>query len=288
MIASMAKSIAVIFHENERKSSLPQFAIWHLAEAWREANINVSMVFGTRKFVPADVALLHVDLTIVPEEYLDFAARYPVVVNGRVKDIRKSSFSDHTVKPGDGYNGKVIVKSELNYAGQPERKLLGTPLSRLALRVSCRIPALQRSGKEAEPDFQKPGEYRIFDNPGLVPEAWFNRSDILIEKFLPEMRNGLYCVRSHHFLGDRGACVLRASACPIVNGSTSKGREEVAPDPEIVERARLMGFDFGKFDYVINDGKPVLLDTNKTPGAGKSPAFFTMCREWAKGIQKYF
>jgi len=284
----MPKSIAVIFHENERRRSLPRFAIWHLAEIWREENIKVSLVFGVRRLVPADVALLHVDLTVVPEEYLDFADKYPVVVNGRVKDIRKSSFCSHKVTPGDGYSGKVIVKSELNYAGQPERKLLGTPLSRLAIRISCRIPALQGLRKNAEPDFQRPGDYRIFDSAELVPETWFKRSDILVEKFLPEVRDGLYCLRSHHFLGDRGACVLRTSASPIINASTSKSREEVAPDPEILKRANVLGFDFGKFDYVINDGKAVLLDTNKTPGAGKSPAFFAMCREWAKGIQKFF
>lgn len=283
----MAKSIAVIFHLNERKSSLPRFAVWHLAEVWREEQIKVSLLFGVHKFVPADLALLHVDLTTVPGEYLDFAQRYPIVLNGRIRDIRKSSFSRHKVKPGDGYKGKVIVKSELNYAGEPERKLLGTPLSRLALRITCRMPFLRPSRRGSEPAFRMPGDYRIFDSPDLVPEDWYGRDDILVEKFLPEVKDGMYCLRSYHFLGDRGACVLRKSDHPIINAATSKGREEVAPDPTIIELAKAMKFDFGKFDYVMHEGQAVLLDTNKTPGAGASPAYFLMCREWAKGIRSY-
>jgi hypothetical protein len=284
----MTKSIAVIFHKNERKSSLPRFAIWHLAKVWQEDNIKVFLLFGVQKFVPADLALLHVDLTTVPEEYLDFAQRYPVVLNGRIKDIRKSSFSKNKVKPGDGYQGKVLVKSELNYAGEPERKLLGTPLSRLALRITCRMPLFQPSRRGSEPDFRSPRDYRIFDNPGSVPEDWFGRNDVIIEKFLPEFKDGLYCLRSHHFLGDHGACVLRKSPHPIINASTSISREEVAPDPEIVELTKLMKFDYGKFDYVMHEGNAILLDANKTPGAGKAPTFFVICREWAKGIRSYF
>jgi hypothetical protein len=48
-----------------------------------------------------------------------------------------------------------------------------------------------------------------------------------------------------------------------------------------------MGFDYGKFDYVMQEGQPVLLDANKTPGAGHLPIFFDLCREWAKGIHAY-
>jgi hypothetical protein len=192
------------------------------------------------------------------------------------------------VGPGDDYKGKVIVKSELNYAGEPERKLLGTPLSRLALRLTCRMPLPQPSNRGSKPHFRSPSDYRIFDNLGSVPEDWYSRNDVLVEKFLPEINDGLYCLRSHHFLGDHGACVLRKSVHPIINASTSIGREEVAPDPEIVKLTKLMKFDFGKFDYVMHEGKAVLLDTNKTPGAGKAPAFFVMCREWAKGIRSFF
>ncbi len=284
----MTKSVALIFHRNERIKSLPRFAVWHLAEIWREWNIKVILLFGTQKFVPADLALLHVDLTAVPDEYLDFAQRYPVVLNAKVKNIRKSTFSGNKVKPGDGYEGKVIVKSELNYGGEPERKLLGTPWSRFALRVTSRLPWLLPRTKGSRLLFRSPGDYRIYDNCRSVPADWFQRDDMLIEKFLPEIQDGLYCLRSYHFLGDRGGCVLRKSAHPIVNAATKLLREDVDPDPGIVRLTKSMQFDFGKFDYVLHKGRALLLDANKTPGAGKAPEYFAMCREWAKGIRSYF
>ena len=39
----------------------------------------------------------------------------------------------------------------------------------------------------------------------------------------------------------------------------------------MVKLREQMGFDYGKFDYVIHEGKPILLDANKTVGAGTLP-----------------
>jgi hypothetical protein len=283
----MAKSIALIFHKNERKRSLPNFAIWHLAESWRKENLKVILLFGIKKYVAADIALLHVDLTEVPEEYMDFAQRYPVVLNGQIRNIRKSLFSCHRINPKDGYKGKVIVKSDLNYGGDAERRLSGIPFSRLAFRIKRRLSFLQPFNRNSLPVFRSAGDYKIYENSGLVPENWFHQKDIFIEKFFPEIQDGVYCLRSYHFLGDKCACVLRKSTHPLVGAATTISREEVAPDPAIVELTKRMKFDFGKFDYVMHEGAPILLDTNKTPGAGRAPAFFAMCREWAKGIRSY-
>jgi hypothetical protein len=284
----MTRSVAIIFHKNERLKRLPRFAIWHLTEIWQEEKVKVIFLFGTGKYVPADLALLHVDLTVVPDEYLDFARRYPVALNGRVKNIQKSTFSSNRVNPGDGYEGKVIVKSELNYGGEPERKLLGTPFSRLVLRATMRLPWLRPSRKGSKLLFRLPSDYRIYDSPRSVPTDWFRRDDVLVEKFLPEIQDGLYCLRNYHFLADRGGCVLRKSVHPIIYAATATGRQDIDPDPAIVELTKSMQFDFGKFDYVMHEGKPVLLDTNKTPGAGRSPEYFAMCRRWAQGIWSCF
>ncbi|TGD65199.1 hypothetical protein EYC08_08965 [Tabrizicola sp. WMC-M-20] len=43
------------------------------------------------------------------------------------------------------------------------------------------------------------------------------------------------------------------------------------PPPEPILRLREeMGFDFGKFDYVVHDGQEILLDANKTPSLVRS------------------
>jgi hypothetical protein len=283
----MTKSIAILLHEHEWRRSLPRFAIWHLANVWREEGIRVFFLFGTHKYIPADLAILHVDLTRVPETYTEFASRYPIVLNGRIKDIRKSTFSRHLVRPDDGYDGQVIVKSDLNYAGEPERKLLGSLVSRISMRFSSRLPSFQSVRDGSQPAFKSPADYKIFDNRRKVPKGWYKRDDILVEQFLPELQNGFYCLRNYHFLGDRGVCVLRKSTNPIINSSTAMDRSEIEPAAEIVEAVRNMGMDYGKLDYVLHDGKPVLFDINKTPGAGKSEAYIAMCREWAQGIKRY-
>jgi len=283
----MAKSIAIIFHENERRSTVRGYAVWHLAEIWRKENYRVIYLFGTQKYVPADLAVLHVDLSVVPDTYIDFAGRYPVALNGEVRDIRKSSFSEIRVTLNDGYQGPVIVKSDLNFAGQPERKLLGNPLWRLAKRIAYRFHSRHLRVDPSRPRFRLPNDYRIYDSVDSVPREWFNLNDVLIEKFIPEMHNGNYCQRVYHFLDNRGVCYFRRSNHPVVNPSRVVSREIVDVHPEIVARIKRMNFDYGKFDYVMHEGKPVLLDANKTPGGGDNPEFFDLCREWAKGLHSY-
>ena len=177
----MQKSIALIFHENEWKYTLRRFAIWHLADIWRRENIKVILLFGVRKFVPADVAFLHVDLSLVPESYIDFARRYPVIVNGRIRDIRKSRYSEQKVNPDDGYKGPVIVKSALNYAGQPERKLLGTAFSRLALRITSRLPSHGSKKKSSRLRFRSPRDYQIYEKSSDVPQGLCDRVDFVAQ-----------------------------------------------------------------------------------------------------------
>jgi hypothetical protein len=51
-----------------------------------------------------------------------------------------------------------------------------------------------------------------------------------------------------------------------------KGKDLIRIDPlgEVPEELRRkrneLGFDYGKFDYAISDGRLVLFDTNPTPG----------------------
>ena len=63
-------------------------------------------------------------------------------------------------------------------------------------------------------------------------------------------------------------------------------REIVEPHPEVLEIRRTLGFDYGKFDYVLHDGRVVLLDINKTPGESRiiRPAAMARLRHLASGI----
>lgn len=279
------KRIAVIFHEND-KGRAQNYTITHLAAIWQERWITTHLVFGTKRFVPADIAIMHVNLSVVPDEYFRFAKEYPRALNGKVKDIRKSSFSDHILHPGDDYEGKIMVKSNLNYAGKPERRV--HPVNKtIFLREFMRRMARHALKKRLW--FNSPADYFILDGLHLVPENWFQREDIVIEKYLPEIDQGCYCVRNYNFLGDRHTCVRRKALHPIVNASSAISMEPVDVHPEIVELRRRLHFDYGKFDYVMNEGIPVLLDINKTPGtAPATQVLMPLRREWASGIFSYF
>lgn len=277
------RTIAILFHENDRRR-LWSYAVTFLAEFWRQDGNQVRYLFGIRKFVPADLLLIHVDLSVVPDEYLEFADRYPLALNREIKDIRKSVVSTNLVRSGDSYAGKVIVKSDLNDRGGPERSLKAD-VSRWKRLFRKRL--VRGGGRGSR--FGASLDYRVYDTLADVPAADFERSDRVVEKFLPEHEEGLFFVRHYEFLGDRSTCTRLAAPHPIVKDQTLVRSEEVDPHPEIVQARTRLNFDYGKFDYTVHGGRPVLLDTNKTTGADRvsSRALNARRRRRAEGIYSY-
>ncbi len=261
------KRIAVLFHKNDRFRNLGRYSVYHVARYWRQAGHEVIFLFGTRRFVPADLVLVHVNLSVVPEKYLTFARRYPIVLNGLVKDIRKRTFSENILAKDANWDGPVIVKSDLNYAGYPERTL---KRSRLARRfpVVRRVRRLLDRLTGRTPRFAESTDYELYDKLADVPEGYFDDTDLVVEKFLPEIRDGLYHTRNYNFLGDRAQWVNLAGPNPIVKAATCVKIDEIEPHGKIVEIRRRLNLDYGKLDYVVHDGRVVLLDVNKTIGAG--------------------
>jgi len=281
--------IAVLFHENDRHRDLSTYIVGHLAPFWREDGHRVTFLFGTKQFVPADIVFVHVNLSVVPDRYIEFAARYPVAVNSRIRDIRKSVISRNLVQPGDPWDGPVIVKSDLNYAGAPERYLHRTALERrwkLMRRVRRRIERMRGSSP-----FEESNEYRIFDRIADVPSTWFHDRNVVVEKFRPEIEDGLYHVRIYMFLGDRWSCTRVGIPDPVVKSRQDAKTESVEPAPEVVAWRERLGMDYGKLDYVVNNGEVVLLDVNKTTGASSymdDEKRRRMRRHLAEGLYSFF
>jgi hypothetical protein len=265
------KHIAVLWHERDRGRDLTRYAITHLAEYWRNDGHVVRSVFGTDRFEPADLVIVHVDLSVVPARYLDFAAHFPFAVNGRVQDIRRTSFSRLLVSREDDYAGPVIVKSNANHAGWPEHALAPLNVSVLRWRIRRRIAAFRRPPADEPPLFSTPLDYRILERAAEVPESWWNRPELVIERFVPEREGEAYAVRNYQFLGDRWTCTRMLAPHPIVNRYTQVTVEDVEPHPAIQQMRHDLGFDYGKFDYVVHEGEALLLDVNKTTGAGMPP-----------------
>jgi hypothetical protein len=252
--------IAVLLHSHQRKADLRHYLISYLADIWRAEGLEVIYLFGVDDVVPADLLIVHVDLSVVPDAYLEFACRYPRVLNGELRDIRKATFTTLRVTGSSGYSGWVIIKSNLNHAGLPDARLARmTGIPRLAY-LAGRVVAPGRQRKLLA--------YKIYQLVQDVPAGVFECDDLIVEEFVPELENGLYHIRHFDVLGDRFTCLRMASARPVVRGHWAVSSEVVEPHPHVFQLRRMLNLDYGNLDYVMHNGVVHLLDVNKTLNAG--------------------
>jgi hypothetical protein len=252
--------VAILLHPPRRRAERIDYRIWALQRAWEAGGIEVTRVWGPPAHVDADVLISHIDLTLVPAKYHAILDSHPCVVNRAVRDVSKRRISRNLVRPGDGWDGPVIVKTDRNHGGLPESR-------RRLLR--------RRDGMD-------PLRYPVYRAAAEVPAGAFRDPRLVVERFLPELEGGRYHTRVYSFFGDRHVCTRRASPHPIVK--IPQG-ELVGPCPvpdEIVAERRRLGFDSGKFDFVLHDGVPVLLDANPTPAL--PPGMEALAEELAAGL----
>jgi hypothetical protein len=238
-----------------------------MCDVWRESGPEVVHLFGTSRFVPADIVLVHVDLSVVPGRYVEFARRYPIALNTYVRDIRKGAYSQLKLARGDDYDGPVIVKTQRNHGGRPERKL--QPFARLRDEPT----SVQR--RRARQRINAPLPYRIFDRVSDVPTRYFVDPRWLVERFLPNKVDGGYCAHHLYVFGAQYTSHRMTLEDPVVAGAKVQV-ENCEPHPRAFEFIEQMGLDYGKVDYVVRDGEAFLIDVNKTIGAtraGTNPIF---------------
>jgi len=253
------KTVAILFHENDRRDRYKDYMISEYAGFWQERGLRVVNVFGVREFVPADLAIVHINLTVVPRKYVDFANRYPRTLNAGVTDIRKSTFSRIILDQDDGFDGEVIVKSDLNYYGKPEWRSRSLP-EKIAHALSLPGPLGKRT--------RQPVDYKVYRNLSEVPQEDRGDPGIVVEKFLPEREDGHFFVRTHLFLGSHATSFRLRSKDPIVKFNNIVDFDVVDPHPDVIETTRQMNIDFGKIDYVVHEGNAFVYDVNKTPSGG--------------------
>lgn len=255
--------IAVITHAIDEFAD-GGYLFSRVLEKWDSGSLEIEVMRGPDGPPPeADLAICHVDMTAVGEEYARWFEGYPRVINGRVLDISKSVFSDQVLTRDDAYDGPVIVKTQNNFGGFREmqaRYLAGDPDAR---------PDIQRPWKKVE--FLP--AYPAFASMSGVPLGVWRNPNLVVEKFRPEQgEDGTYVLRVWIFLGDRGIYYQCVSEEPIIKSHNTIRRVDmnVADVPEeLREKRRKLGFDYGKFDFGIVDGEVVLYDVNRTPGGSR-------------------
>lgn len=268
-------TIVILEHALQRAVRLP-YMIYGVAERWRTEGHRVLVHYGTEDLPPGDLAILHVDLTVIPDAYRALAARYPRVVNGAVYDVSKRSFSRNLLERGSEWTGPVIVKTDANFGGRPEA-LLREVAARAGLAAD--IPA----GPVME-------NYPIFASLRAVPEAVWATPGLVVERFVPERdERGHFFVRVWSFLGDRELSSRWRAAEAIVKAHNMLEREAVPVPDEVRAWRDELRFDFGKFDYVKVGTGYVLLDVNRTPAFPIQPDApgAAMLARLAEGLQAF-
>jgi hypothetical protein len=272
------RHIAIVVHPHDDFAC--GYVLQGVADLWRQAGTKVSVVRDPLRHLDADLAILHVDLTVVPDEFLRFITRFPLTINARVKDISKRAISANIVRNGDGYKGPVIVKTDRNCGGANEGQHAQESWSRKYVRA---VRRRMHWSWRAELD-----DYNVFDSPRNVPlPVWFN-PDLVIERFLPERQGGCFCTRVWRFLGNAEECKIYYTREPVVRTRLAVRIERSDVPDELREIRRKLGFDFGKFDFGLVDGRPVLYDVNRTPVATSDCDNNALFRLLASGIDSFF
>jgi hypothetical protein len=222
----MARTLLIVHYRHSVADKFSPYMLNLMRPEWERSGWRVLDVSGCSRRVAADVAFLHVDLSLVPKSYQNFAAGYPIAINGDVIDIRKTSYSRNRIRPGDGFEGPVIVKTTLNYAGIPElmHRYPRRSLRRLLAHRGVRFPG------SAVPKYpyaiRGKEDYRIYPSVREVPGEVFNHPDLIVEKFLPEMHGDRYCLREWYFFGEVSVNHAELSDDPI---STLARQHHICP-----------------------------------------------------------
>jgi hypothetical protein len=265
-------TVAILTHSSDAFWR-QRYLVQAMLARWEAAGLKVAVVTERDPFVPADVALLHVDLSVVPEESRKLAGRYRTVLNGDVLDIRKRRFSRQLADRETP--GQVIVKTDLNCGGLREfrRALVTSPVGTLAARIDRRevaakaLARLEAIRPWARRSVLPVGAYRVFRSARDVPEGVWRNPRLVVERFAAEREGTSYCCRHWLFFGTREVHRRTVSPDPVVKASARlEPLAEPVPQPLRDLRAEL-GFDYGKFDYGLVDGEVVVYDVNRTPGA---------------------
>ena len=216
--------------------------------------------------VSGDAALLHVDATVVDDDYLALASRYERTINFGTGDISKARISRLRLAPGDRWDGQVIVKAHLNAGGNMEHNH-----NKFAERRRKPLP---------HPGVEKIERYQVLQHIDAVADVVWADPALVVERFMPEPDPDGFALRTWVFMGSRERCTRTVSTDPIVKAADAIRYEAVdVPEEMRAERERLK-FDFGKFDFVVLDGKAILLDANRTPGT--APAITPLLKDGAQ------
>ena len=281
-----ADRVVVVRSRDLPFESVP-YVIHLLIREWRKRGIDVEVTDSLEEPTGPNVLVFpHLDLTVTPTRLAEKLSRCARVINRSVVDISKRIVSRQLVESPEDHDGPVIVKTNLNFGAKPEMVMIGRRGGERLdkLRAMKEMPWPVSGILQAE-------KYPIYENPDLVPPAVWKNPRLVVEKFLPEREGDLYCLRQYVFLGESEFNTRAVSADPRVKSGTVIRRETLDGTPPAVRAFRdEMGFDYGKFDYVMHEGEAIVFDVNRTYSfdpRSKTGSATTMVTKLADGIERF-
>jgi len=278
----MSGRVLILLHATDPYPEGPSYFAWGLRDVWREMGIDVRIARGLDETVDADLVLPHIDLTITPRPYRTLLDALPNVANAGLYDISKRRVSRHLVTATDPWRGPVIVKTDRNHGGLPERSVARAERNWRTRMVSNLGRAVRGHAAQS---LVRGTDYLIFDGLARVPEQAFSDRSLVIEKFLPEREGDRYYLRWYIFIGDRYRSMRIGSNDPLVKLGNREGAEFGVDVPaSVVALREEWGMDYGKIDYVMHNGVPVILDVSRTPSDVPPAQRLETCRPYGPGI----
>ncbi len=284
--ASSVGSLSILTHRLQGPPT--GYYIAYVMDLWRSQGRRVMVHQGLGSPPPAEAALLHLDMTDYPPDYRALAARYPLALNATQSSLAKRVVSRNLLTRDDSYDGAVIVKTDANAGGLPER--------RLALaEQGCARRVWQALRRRLPPALsgEPMARYRVYPRLGAVPGWVWRHPGLVVERLLLDRAviagQSLNGIRQWFCLGDRGIVLTYRSPAPCIryDNTTHIALDDAAVPDSIQAQRRALGIDYGKLDYVVVDGEAHLLDVNRTPYLGPPPWSETtdrICRTLAAGL----
>lgn len=287
---SPVRSIAIMLHERDHEAERRNYRIWPLAENWRRQGIDVRIVRGPRPCSDADVLVPHLDCSYIPDPYWEVIQHHPRTVNGCIRDIRKTAISANLLHQGDEWDGPVIVKTNNNSGGYMDLRFGGDTPPSLWDEILKRAAWHPWIAPRSLGWTRTLTKYPILGHPSEVPKGAWRNPHLVVEKFfLPDRdERGDHVLYLLIVMGDRMIGRSLHSADPYVKSATSRLESSGVPPREIVAHQQKVGLDYGKIDYIMHHGEPILLDINRTPtvsGDAFSEKYVRQCGPLADGVR---
>jgi hypothetical protein len=196
-----------------------------------------------------DLVIVHSDVSCIDPAWLTPLKNHKLVLNRNVVNIRKTHVSDLILTQDSNWAGPVVIKTDLNNNGKPERWVL----DRKGFKRGVLNPFRDH--------------YSFLNSISEVPQSIWRNPNYVVEQFQKESWGDDFATTSATIFGDEVSCVKLGGKDWEVKAKKATNWERIPTVPdEVIQKRKSLGLDYGKIDYTQNADGIHIFDINKTIG----------------------